>query len=117
MAGKFEGLTDQEWQVFKNIFPKPPVKKSRGKPRNPARFSLNTIIYVLITGCRWCDVPKGPQWAARSSAHDALKRWTADGTIARLQENILNLAEKKGLISWNEGACDGSFSPWKRRGQ
>jgi hypothetical protein len=26
----------------------------------------------------------------------------------------LGIAQNKGLINWNYGAVDGSFSPWKR---
>ena len=85
-------------------------------PHSPFRYVLNTLLYVLITGCRWCDVPRGKIWASKSSAHRWLKRWESDGTLKNLQARILGIAEEKGLIDWNYGAVDGSFSPWKRRG-
>ena len=34
-------------------------------PHSPFRYVLNTLLYVLITGCRWCDVPKGKIWASQ----------------------------------------------------
>ncbi|MEJ6480543.1 transposase [Nostoc punctiforme UO1] len=86
MAGRFEGLTDLEWRLFEDIFPKEPEKRDRGMPHAPFRHVLNTLLYVLITGCRWCDVPKGEIWASK----------------------------RRGLINWGYGAVDGSFSPWKR---
>ena len=79
----------------------------------PVRYVLNTLLYILITGCRWCDVPSGEIWASKSSAHRWLKRWEEDGTLKHLQGRILGIAENQGLINWSYGAVDGSFSPGK----
>ena len=116
MAGRFEGLSDLEWRLFEDIFPKEPEKRDRGMPHAPFRYLLNTLLYILITGCRWCDVPRGEIWASKSSAHRWLKRWREDGTLEKLQARVLGLgiAENQGLINWNYGAVDGSFSPWQR---
>ena len=52
----------------------------------------------------------------------SLKRWYEDGTFEHLQARILAMpaagyayADDKGLINWNFGAVDGSFSPWQGR--
>ena len=63
MAGRFEGVSDLEWRLFEDIFPPAPPKRGRGMPHAPFRKILHTLLHVLITGCRWCDVPCGPQWA------------------------------------------------------
>jgi hypothetical protein len=44
-----------------------------------------------------------------------LQRWQADGTLAAMQARLLGLAEERGMIQWQYGAVDGSFSPWQRR--
>ena len=62
-------------------------------PHAPFRKVLNPQLYVLITGCRWCDVPQGEQWASKSSAHRQLKRWYEDGTLEKLKRRILALKE------------------------
>ncbi len=113
MAGRFEGLSDLEWKLFNDIFPPEPEKRERGMPHTPFRYVLNTLLYILITGCRWCDVPKGEIWASKSSAHRWLQRWETDGILESLQARILGIAEERGLINWSYGAVDGSFSPWK----
>lgn len=115
MAGRFEGLNDLEWKLFEDIFPETPKKRSRGMPPVPFRYVLNSLLYILITGCRWCDLPQGEIWASKSSAHRWLKRWQEDGTFEHLQSRILAIADNNGLINWNYGAIDGSFSPWQRR--
>ena len=115
MAGRFEGLSDLEWKMFEDVMAEKGEKRERGMPHAPFRHVLNTLMYVLITGCRWCDVPTGEIWASKSSAHRWLWRWQTDGTNERLQARILGIAEERGLINWSYGAVDGSFSPWKGR--
>lgn len=119
MAGRFDGLSDLEWRLFEDVFPPAPQQRGRGMPHAPFREIVNTLLYVLITGCRWCDVPRGPQWASKSATHRWLKRWQADGTLAAMQARTLGVAEEKGLIRWEYGAVDGAFSPWQggRRGR
>jgi transposase len=80
MVGQFEGLSDLEWCLFEDIFPPALPKRGRGMPHAPFRQLLHTLLYMLITGCRWCDVPRGPQWASKSAAHCWLQRWQAAGT-------------------------------------
>jgi transposase len=116
MAGTFEGLTDLEWKLFADLLPPQPTKRSRGMPHTAFRQVVNTLLYILITGCRWCDLPRGLQWASKSAAHRWLQRWQADGTLAGMQARLLGLAEERGMIQWQYGAVDGSFSPWQRRG-
>jgi transposase len=124
MAGRFEGLSDLEWKLFEDIFPEAPKKRARGMPPVPFRYVLNSLLYILITGCRWCDLPRGKIWASKSAAHRWLKRWKEDGTFDYLQSRILAIsfagarsaiADSNGLINWSYGAIDGSFSPWKGR--
>ena len=79
-------------------------------PHTPFRYVLNSLLYILITGCRWCDLLLGGIWASKSSAHRCLKRWKEDGTFEHLQARILAIADSKGLINWDYEAIDGSFS-------
>lgn len=116
MPGRFEGLNDEQWSILSEVV----SKKSGhiGRPRSSPKAVLNTILYVLITGCRWCDVPRGEQWGKRSTAHDQLRRWQEDGTLKRLKYLLLELAELVGAINWERGSVDGAFSPragWRRR--
>jgi transposase len=115
MAGTFEGLTDLEWKLLANVFSPESPMWGRGMPHTPFRKVVNTLLYILIIGCRWCDLPRGPQWASKSSAPRWLQRWRADGTLAAMQAHLLGFAEERGMMQWRYGAVDGSFSPWQRR--
>src|SRR6516162_3774122 len=96
MAGRFEGVRELAWRLFADVFPPAPPKRGRGMPHAPCRKILNTLLYVLITGCRWCDVPRGPQWGSKSATHRWLQRWQANGTLAAMQARILGIAEEQG---------------------
>ena len=115
MAGTFEGFSDLEWKLFADLVPPALPKRGRGMPHTPLRKVVNTLRYILITGCRWCDLPHGPQWASKSAAHRWLQRWQADGTLAAMQARLRGLAEERGMLQGQDGAIDGAFSPWHRR--
>ncbi len=108
-------MSDFEWRLFENIFPAA-KKKGRGRPEVSSRRILNSLLYILITGCRWCDLPRGPQRASESSGHRRLKSRHSDGTLKEVRARILGLAQNEGLINWSSGAVDGSFSPGKGGG-
>ena len=49
MAGRFEGLTDAQWQLLEPLLPKDPEQRGRGSPHAPWRQVCNTILWILIT--------------------------------------------------------------------
>lgn len=95
MAGRFEWLTDVEWELFRNIFPAE-EKGGRGRPAVSSRHILNSLLYILIVGCRWCDLPRGPQWASKSSSHRRLKSWIMTGRSMRSRRGCSVLLRTKG---------------------
>lgn len=115
MAGRFDGLSDAEWKLFEPIFPVS-GKRGPGRPKVSPRKALNLLLYILITGCRWCDLPRGPQWASKSSSHRRLKSWYLDGTLSQIKAVLLGIAQNEGQIQWQSGAVDGSFSAGKGGG-
>jgi transposase len=51
---EFREVSDYEWEVIRPFLP--PMSRV-GRPRADDRMVLNGILYVLTTGCRWCDMP------------------------------------------------------------
>jgi hypothetical protein len=84
-------------------------------PHTPLRKVVNTLLDVLITGCRWGGLAHGPHWASKSAAQRGLQCWQADCTRDAMPARLLGLAEERGLIRWPWGAVDGALSPWARR--
>ena len=113
MAGQFVGLSDKQWAIIEPLFPA--RSKRVGRPNPDFRKVLNSIMYVGITGCRWCDIPTGSQWAKRSTAHKWLGEFEKLGIWKEIKSATLNLAGTQCLIDWSKGAIDGSFSLGQRR--
>jgi len=109
----FPGMSDQEWKIFKQALPKSPKKRGKGMPHANFRLVLNTILWILLTGARWRDVPKEPPFASKSSAHRWLQRWKKDGSLNRILLLLLKRARSKGMIDSHRLLVDGSFSPGK----
>ncbi len=72
-------LTDSQWAV---IAPLLPTRKRRGRPRADDRTTLNGILHVLRSGCRWQDMPR--RYGAPNTCWRRLAHWqrTAPGNAS-----------------------------------
>ncbi len=109
MRGRFDGITDAQWDLISPLLPE--KRKGSGRPNPDFRKVINTILYVQITGCRWCDVPIGDQWGKRSTSHEWLGLFEEMGVWDRIRNAIICMADLARLIDWDKSAVDGSFSP------
>lgn len=69
---KFQEITDSQWETIQNHLP--PHAKT-GRPRADDRMTLNGILFVAITGCRWSEMPK--RYDDDSTANLRLRSWLA----------------------------------------
>jgi transposase len=75
-------LTDEQWKIVEPLIP---GEKRGGRHRNvKMREIVNTIRYVLRTGCPWGYLPH--DLAARSTAHGYFTQWSDDGTLQRIMD-------------------------------
>lgn len=113
----FQGLNRAQWALIKHLFPKPPSNKFGRKDLSPKKV-MNTILWVVITGARWVDVPVGSRWAARSTAHEWLGRWQETGLLEKVLNLLLEKADAIKLIGFDRLKVDGFFFTgtwWRRR--
>jgi transposase len=69
---------------------------------------------VLITGCRWQDLPR--EYGAPTTAWDRLKRWGEAGVWERIWRAALAALDQQGKLGWSRAFLDGSFAPAKKGG-
>jgi putative transposase len=58
-------LSEEQWAVLKPYVVKPlPAVRGKGRPpKQDFRAEINGMLYVLKTGCQWCQLPKDfPPW-------------------------------------------------------
>lgn len=105
-------LTDQQWAFIRPHLP-PPART--GRPRADDRRTIEGILYVLITGCRWQDLPR--EYGAPTTAWERLKRWGEEGVWERIWRAALAALDQQGRLDWTMAFLDGSCAPAKRGGE
>ena len=74
--------------VAHHLPPEKPVGPKGGRPTIPHRIALKVIWFVLVSGCRWEDVPQEMGCSGRT-AHRRLRCWEELGVWDRLHADLL----------------------------
>jgi len=67
---------------------------------------------MLITGCRWQDLPR--EYGAPTTVWRRLKWWGEEGVWDRIWRAALATLDRHGQLDWTIAFLDGSFVPAKR---
>ncbi|MFI5271573.1 MAG: IS5 family transposase [Ktedonobacterales bacterium] len=105
-------LTDEQWAFIQPFVP-PPART--GRPRADDRRTMEGMLYVLITGCRWPDLPR--EYGAPTTVWRRLKRWGEAGVWERIWRTALAALDRQGKLDWSMSFLDGSFAPAKNGGE
>jgi transposase len=98
---KFEELTDGEWKMISSYLPAP---APTGRPRADDRKKINGIRYVLITGCKWADMPRA--YGSPVTAWRRLKNWQERGVWGRIMQQLKNAVYRAAKISIDSVSID-----------
>jgi len=114
---QFTGLTDIQWELLERLIEVRYYVRGKGHPPAHPRYVLNSICWILMTGARWCDLPKGPQWGSRTASHRYLGQWLETGVLEKLLTALQEIANVAKMIDFNRLAADGFFSAGKGGGE
>ena len=103
-------ITDEYWRRLEPLLP--PPRRGRGRPRADDRKTLNGILYVLRTGCRWGDVPT--KYGSPTTCWRRLRAWEENGIWERIWRLLLAWLDEQGKLQWARAFLDGSFVPAKK---
>jgi transposase/quinol monooxygenase YgiN len=101
-------LTDSQWAC---IQPMLPPRKKEGRPRADDRRTLDGILYVLRTGCRWHDLPS--QYGSAITCWRRFVQWEADGTWERIWHAHFSSLDAQGKQAWAQALIDRRHIPVK----
>jgi transposase len=59
---------------------------------------INAILWKLRTGAPWRDVPE--RYGPWKTAHERLRRWSADGTWDRIVDEVVVKDDAVGDVEW-----------------
>src|SRR3974390_1508025 len=96
-------LTNRQWVFIRPLLPHP---ARTGRPRADDRRTIEGILYVLITGCRWQDLPH--EYGAPTTVWRRLRRWGEEGVWERIWRAALARLDRQGQLDWTIGLIDGS---------
>lgn len=102
-------LTNEQWGLIQPLLP---ARKSMGRPPAEDRQTLDGILYVLRTGCRWQDVPE--RYGDHVTCWRRLSRWQKNGTWERIWRTLLGTLDAEGKVEWSQAFLDGTFVPAKK---
>ena len=106
---QFQELTDKQWHTIQKHLPK---HARTGRPRYNDRMILNGIIYVLITGCRWSEMPT--RYGDDSTANRRLNRWQQQGIWKKILSSTIKSAHKQGKLNLQKISVDSTSIPAKK---
>lgn len=108
---------DDGWRIPEELWEKiqpllPPPKPHRFRGHNPAvcpRAAMDSILFVLRTGCQW-NALNATGLCTSSSAHRWFQRWLQAGVFLELWErSLLKYDQLKG-INWTWLSADGAMT-------
>lgn len=104
-------LTDRQWETMAPMIPK---QRGAGKPRANDRATLNAILYVLTTGCRWEDLSKTQYSHSYTTAWRRLKRWEEMGIWKRMLDSLISKGYASGIVKMDSLSIDSTTVPAKK---
>ncbi|HBN76295.1 MAG TPA: hypothetical protein DD473_10850 [Planctomycetaceae bacterium] len=51
-------LSDNQWNLITDLFPDLPMTRHGGRPYNANRACFEGVLWVLMSGARWKDLPR-----------------------------------------------------------
>ncbi|PIN95410.1 MAG: hypothetical protein COU45_07205 [Nitrosopumilus sp. CG10_big_fil_rev_8_21_14_0_10_33_7] len=106
---KYQELSDNQWNMISKHLPKP---AKTGRPRHDDRTTINGIIYVLICGCRWSEMPK--RFGSKSTAHRRLQTWQQNNIWKNILSDAIKSAHFSGKLQLQKMSVDSSSIPAKK---
>jgi transposase len=83
-----------------------------GRKRADDRKTINGILYVLTTGCRWHDMPR--RYGAYQTAWRRLKWWSKEGVWNKILASAQEHAYAIGKLSLDVVAVDSTLIDSKK---
>lgn len=101
-------ISDELWAFIESLLPKHKKKTKVGRPREDDRKMMNTIFYLLRTGCQWKALPRS--LGASSTVHDRFQEWVKAGVFEHMWHEGLQEYDPMKGIDWKWQAMDGAMT-------
>ena len=96
-------MSDVQWNTIVKHLPKP---AKTGRPRCNDRTTINGILFVLTTGCRWVDMPE--KYGSKSTTHLRFSELQKKGVWKKVLSKLIKSAHRQGKIDLQKISVDSS---------
>lgn len=103
-------LSNKEWELLQPLLPQ---KAPTGRPRSDDRRTLNGILYVLSTGCRWEDIPP-ERYGSGKTCWYRFSSWGASGVWNAIAGVLLLELNRRRKLNLTNTYLDASIRQNKR---
>ena len=114
MAEYTREVTEAQWAKIEPLLTKPPRSPKGGRRRLPDREVFEGILWVLRSGARWKDLPRG--YPSFSTCWRRLQEWQEADVWLSAWRTFLGQLDAQGQLDWHEVFADGTFAGAKKRG-
>lgn len=98
-------LTDEQWQSVQSHIP---VSTARtGRPARDPRQMLDGILWVLVTGAAWRDLPEH-RFGAWETVYYYFAKWQRDGVFQNILQALQIKLDQNGKLDWSAWCVDGT---------
>jgi len=105
-------LTDEQWHLIEDLFPKPIVGPQGGRRPKSPRPCVEGILWMLRSGARWKDLPK--RFPSSSTCWRRHHAWTLAGIWQQAWARLVRALDRQGRVKHDESFADGTFSSAKK---
>lgn len=100
-------VSDEFWKRVEPLLPKVERRhRYPGRRRIDDRCCLESIMYVMRTGCQWAMVPATETGCSGKTAWRRMDEWDRVGVWDALHEKLLAELNASGEIDWTTGVVD-----------
>ncbi|MFE3261911.1 transposase [Nocardia sp. NPDC059091] len=100
-------MDDELWAVIEPLLPTK-LAGTPGPPQMDSRRVLRGILFVLITGIGWEDLPQELGFGSGMTCRRRLRDWQAAGAFEQIHQGVLARAHAARLIDFDRIMVDGS---------
>ena len=96
-------LTDEQWALIADLFPKP---ASTGRPPSDRRMAVNAIFWILRSGAPWRDLPE--EFGPWETVYGLFNAWNAAGLWDKILRRLQGAQADAGEIDNKLWCIDGT---------
>lgn len=105
-------VREAHWAKIAPFLPEPKASPKGGPKPIANRHCFEGIVWVLQSGARWKDLPKG--YPSPSTCWRRLEQWMDDDVWLKAWRAFLGELDEQGRLAWEEVFADGTFVPAKK---